>query len=404
MHLSAPFIAAPSPPSLLSLRARCWPAPSRIAFYRSHHSRSRITRHQRQRRPARRQPRDHGVLRRHAARTPVRPHRRRHQMTSSSTLGSANVTLQFDLNRNVDAAARDVQAAINAARSNLPANLPQNPSYRKSNPAEAPILILTLTSDIKTKPQMYDAADSILDQKIAQIDGVGQVFAWGSASPSVRVELNPYQLANNQVGLEAVRTAISSANANRPKGSFQTLSSSDESQRWQINDNDQIFKAVDYAPLIVGYNPQTGAPVRLSDVATVYDGTADVRNAATLPRIQRWHQRSTPAQHCCCRFQGPRGQRHQDRRQRTCRAAATAAVIPPSSTSMSPSTAQPPSAPASTMLRRAAHQHRPRHLRRLPLFARDTGNRHLLPSLCRSRSSAHSASCIFSATPWTTSR
>ncbi len=201
------------------------------------------------------------------------------QMTSQSTLGSTGVSLQFDLTRNIDAAARDVQAAINAARTNLPAYLPQNPGYRKINPAEAPILILTLTSDVQTKPQMYDAADSILDQKISQIDGVGQVFAWGSASPSVRVELNPYQLANNQIGLEAVRTAIANANANRPKGSFQNITTNDDSKRWQISANDQILKAVDYAPLIVGYNPQTGAPVRLSDVATVYDGTADIHNA-----------------------------------------------------------------------------------------------------------------------------
>ncbi len=143
------------------------------------------------------------------------------QMTSSSSLGSASVTLQFDLNRNIDAAARDVQAAINAARSQLPSYLPQNPGYRKANPAEAPILILTLTSDVIPKPQIYDMADSILAQKIAQIQGVGQVFVGGSAQPAVRVELNPMQLGNNGVGLEAVRTALSAANANRPKGSLQ---------------------------------------------------------------------------------------------------------------------------------------------------------------------------------------
>ena len=160
------------------------------------------------------------------------------QMTSSSSLGSASVTLQFDLNRNIDAAARDVQAAINAARSQLPSYLPQNPSYRKANPADAPILILTLTSDVIPKPQIYDMADSILAQKIAQIQGVGQVFVGGSAQPAVRVELNPMQLGNNGVGLEAVRTALSAANANRPKGSFH-----DAQHRWQIDDNDQIFKA-----------------------------------------------------------------------------------------------------------------------------------------------------------------
>ena len=142
------------------------------------------------------------------------------QMTSTSSLGSASVTLQFDINRNIDAAARDVQAAINAARSQLPSYLPQNPNYRKANPAEAPILILTLTSDVVPKPQIYDMADSILAQSIAQIQGVGQVFVGGSAQPAVRVELNPMQLGNNGVGLEAVRTALANANANRPKGSF----------------------------------------------------------------------------------------------------------------------------------------------------------------------------------------
>jgi multidrug efflux pump len=194
------------------------------------------------------------------------------QMTSSSSLGSASVTLQFDLNRNIDAAARDVQASINAARSQLPSYLPQNPGYRKANPAEAPILILTLTSDVMPKPEIYDMADSILAQKIAQIQGVGQVFVGGSAQPAVRVELNPMQLANNGVGLEAVRTALSGANANRPKGAFQ-----DADHRWQISDNDQIFKASDYVPIIVGYNRQTGAPVRVGDLGTVTDSVSDIR-------------------------------------------------------------------------------------------------------------------------------
>jgi multidrug efflux pump len=144
------------------------------------------------------------------------------QMTSSSSLGSASVALQFDINRNIDAAARDVQASINAARSQLPAYLPQNPSYRKANPAEAPILILSLTSDVVPKPQIYDMADSILSQKIAQIDGVGQVFVGGSSSPSVRVELNPMQLGANGIGLEAVRTALANANATGPKAHFRT--------------------------------------------------------------------------------------------------------------------------------------------------------------------------------------
>jgi multidrug efflux pump len=196
------------------------------------------------------------------------------QMTSSSSLGSASVALQFDINRNIDAAARDVQASINAARSQLPSYLPQNPNYRKANPAEAPILILTLTSDVETKPQMYDMADSILSQKIAQIQGVGQVFVGGSSSPAVRVELNPMQLGANGVGLDAVRTALAGANANRPKGAFQ-----DADRRWQISDNDQIFKARDYAPIIAGYNRQTGAPVRVSDLGTIADSVADIHTA-----------------------------------------------------------------------------------------------------------------------------
>ena len=196
------------------------------------------------------------------------------QMTSSSSLGSASVTLQFDMSRDINAAARDVQAAINAARSQLPAYLPQNPSYRKTNPADAPILILALTSDVETKPQMYDVADSILAQKISQIKGVGQVFVGGSASPAVRVELNPMQLSAYGVGLESVRSALAGANANRPKGSFQ-----DDQHRWLIDDNDQIFKARDYEPIIAGYNQATGAPVRVADLGAVENSVADVHTA-----------------------------------------------------------------------------------------------------------------------------
>jgi len=196
------------------------------------------------------------------------------QMTSSSSLGSASVNLQFDINRNIDAAAREVQAAINAARSQLPAYLPQNPGYRKANPAEAPILILTLTSDVVPKPKIYDMADSILAQRIAQIQGVGQVFVGGSSQPAVRVELNPMQLGSNGIGLEAVRTALAGANANRPKGTFE-----DAEHRWQINANDQIFKASDFGSIIAGYNRQTGAPVRIADLGTVTDSVSDIRTA-----------------------------------------------------------------------------------------------------------------------------
>ncbi len=196
------------------------------------------------------------------------------QMTSSSSLGSASVTMQFDINRDINAAARDVQAAINAARSQLPSYLPQNPNYRKANPADAPILILTLTSDVLSKQQIYDMADSILAQKMSQINGVGQVFVGGSSSPAVRVELNPMQLANNGIALEQVRTTLAGANANRPKGAFQ-----DAQNRWAIYDNDQIFKAEDYAPLVVGYNKQTGAAVRVEDLGTVTDSVSNILNA-----------------------------------------------------------------------------------------------------------------------------
>src|ERR1700751_3506446 len=157
------------------------------------------------------------------------------QMTSTSQLGSTSIVLQFDLNRNIDAAGRDVQAAINAARSQLPANLPGNPTYRKVNPADAPILILGLTSDIITLPQMYDAADSILSQKLAQIDGVGQVFVGGGAQPAVRAELNPTLLNKLGVGLDTVRNTLAAANANSPKGEV-----AGPINAWAINANDQI--------------------------------------------------------------------------------------------------------------------------------------------------------------------
>jgi multidrug efflux pump len=193
------------------------------------------------------------------------------QMTSTSQLGSTSIVLQFDLNRNIDAAARDVQAAINAARSQLPANLPGNPTYRKVNPADAPILILALTSDIVTLPKMYDAADSVLSQKLAQVSGVGQVFVGGGARPAVRAELNPTLLNKLGVGLDTVRTALSSANANRPKGEV-----AGPVNAWAIGDNDQMFLADQYRNLIVTYN--NGAPVRLGDVGDVQDSVEDIHN------------------------------------------------------------------------------------------------------------------------------
>src|SRR6201981_1834162 len=193
------------------------------------------------------------------------------QMTSSSQLGSTGISLQFDLNRNIDAAARDVQASINAARSQLPATLPGNPTYRKVNPADAPILLLGLTSDTTTVPQMYDSADSILAQKLSQVDGVGQVFVWGASQPAVRAEVNPTLLNKLGVGLDTVRNALNAANANRPKGSV-----SNANRTYTFDDTDQLFTADQYRPLIMAYN--NGAPVRLSDVADVQDSVTDMRN------------------------------------------------------------------------------------------------------------------------------
>src|SRR5467141_1087168 len=193
------------------------------------------------------------------------------QMTSSSGLGSTSVTLQFDLNRDINAAARDVQAAINAARSQLPADLPGQPTYRKVNPADAPILMFSLTSDNIPPAQIYDAADSVLAQKLAQVEGVGQVFTWGSARPAVRIEANPYQLNSYGISLETVRRSLQAANANLAKGAL-----SDSKQTWAVADTDQLFKAYEYQPLIVAGHQ--GAPVRLRDISEVVDSVEDTRN------------------------------------------------------------------------------------------------------------------------------
>ncbi|MFZ0819678.1 MAG: multidrug efflux RND transporter permease subunit [Candidatus Acidiferrales bacterium] len=194
------------------------------------------------------------------------------EMTSTSQLGSTSVTLQFDLSRNIDAAARDVQAAINAARSQLPAGLPTQPTWRKSNPAESPIILLSLTSTTVPKAQVYDAADSILAQKLSQIEGVGQVSVGGGAQPAVRVDANPTELNSYGISLEQVRTALGAANANRPKGEL-----ADPSQSWNISTSDQLFKAWEYRPLLVTYH--NGAAVRMQDVANVVDSVADVRTS-----------------------------------------------------------------------------------------------------------------------------
>src|SRR5262249_7293479 len=194
------------------------------------------------------------------------------QMTSTSQPGSTSITLQFDLSRDIDAAARDVQAAINAAQGQLPANLPTRPNWRKVNPADAPIMILSLTSEIITKPRMYDVADSILAQKLSQVEGIGQVFVGGGARPAVRAEVNPTQLSKLGVGVEQVSAALAAANANKPKGEI-----SNAMNTWQITDNDQLFLAQDYKNIIVARNP-SGGVVRLQDVATVDDSVEDIRN------------------------------------------------------------------------------------------------------------------------------
>lgn len=192
------------------------------------------------------------------------------EMTSSSSIGSTSIVLQFDLNRNIDAAARDVQAAINAARGQLPTNLPSNPSYKKVNPADAPILMLAMTSDLVERARMYDIASSVLQQKLSQVQGVGEVFVGGGALPAVRVDANPTVLNHYGLSLEDLRAALSSANANRPKGAL-----ADRTTTWSVGATDQLLKAEAYRPLLIRY--QNGAPVRVGDVATVTDSVEDLR-------------------------------------------------------------------------------------------------------------------------------
>ncbi|HTY42349.1 MAG TPA: multidrug efflux RND transporter permease subunit [Thermoanaerobaculia bacterium] len=194
------------------------------------------------------------------------------EMTSTSSLGNTQVVLQFDLSRNVDAAGRDVQAAINAARGNLPADLPSNPYWHKVNPADAPIMLLGLVSDVVDKGRIYDIASSILQQKIAQIDGVGQVFVGGGALPAVRVEANPTALNNAGLSLEDVRTFLASQNANRPKGQIGSAE-----RAWAVGATDQLLNAGLYQPLVLSW--RDGGALRLSDVANVIDSVEDVRTA-----------------------------------------------------------------------------------------------------------------------------
>jgi multidrug efflux pump len=193
------------------------------------------------------------------------------EMTSSSTVGSARITLQFNLDRNIDGAARDVEAAINAARADLPTSLRQNPTYRKVNPADAPIAILAMTSDTLTRGQIYDAASTIMQQALSQIDGIGQVAISGSSLPAVRVELTPQALFKYGIGLEDVRAALASANAHSPKGALE-----DGNRRYQIYTNDQASKAAAYRPLVIAY--RNGAAVHLTDVGQVLDSVENLRN------------------------------------------------------------------------------------------------------------------------------
>ena len=193
------------------------------------------------------------------------------EMTSSSSVGSTQVTLQFDLDRDINGACRDVQAAINAATTMLPLNMPSRPTYRRFNPADSPILILALTSDHLTRGQMYDIASTNLAQKILQIPGMGQVQLGGAALPAVRIELNPNALTKYGIGLDDVRATINQTNVNRPKGVME-----DGPYRWQILANDQARKAADYMSLIVSY--RNGAPVTIGDLGEAVDSVEDLRN------------------------------------------------------------------------------------------------------------------------------
>src|ERR1700761_3415676 len=194
------------------------------------------------------------------------------EMTSQSAVGTTRITLQFALNRNIDGAARDVEAAINAARADLPTSLRSNPTYRKVNPADAPIMILALTSKTRSPGQLYDSAASVLQQKLSQVEGVGQVQVNGSSLPAVRVELNPNALFKYGIGLEDVRAALSAANANSPKGAIDT-----DRLHYQLYTNDQATKAADYKPLVIAY--RNNAAIRLSDVGNVVDSVENLRNA-----------------------------------------------------------------------------------------------------------------------------
>ncbi|HET6426463.1 MAG TPA: multidrug efflux RND transporter permease subunit [Planctomycetaceae bacterium] len=197
------------------------------------------------------------------------------EMSSSSTMGSSSITMQFDLNRNIDAAARDVQAAINAARGQLPANMPNNPTWRKYNPSDSPVVFIALLSETYTRQQMYDVAATILQQKLAQVPGVGQVGVWGGSPPAIRVSVNPTVLNQLGIGLEQVRTALFNANVNRPKGQI-----AGDEHSWLITASDQLHEVEDYRRLIIAY--RNGAAVRLEQVADVEDSVENIRSAGLL--------------------------------------------------------------------------------------------------------------------------
>ena len=309
------------------------------------------------------------------------------QMTSSSSLGSSSVTLQFDVDRDIDAAARDVQAAINAARNQLPAYLPQNPGYRKANPAEAPILILTLTSDVVPKPQIYDMADSILAQKIAQIQGVGQVFVGGSAQPAVRVELNPMQLGNNGVGLEAVRTALSAPTPIVPRAASATASIAGRSTT-----TTRFSRLPTLRPSLSAITSRPELPVRVGDLGTVVDSVSDIHTAAIRRQQHPGHSGETQRRDSNHHLQNSRRQRHRHCRRRHQRDAAPPGRDPAyDQDERGRGPHHHDSLQRSRRRNLAHHQRSSRRARCLPLPARGLGHHHSHPSPCRFLSSAPSA-------------
>jgi multidrug efflux pump len=214
------------------------------------------------------------------------------EMTSTSTVGNSRITLQFDLSRSIDGAARDVQAAINAARMDMPGDLPANPQYRKVNPADAPVLVLALTSETLGQGRLYDAASNVLQQSLSQVTGVGQVTLGGSSLPAVRVEINPSSLSKYGVGLESVRAALAAANANSPKGALEI-----GDRRYQLYSNDQARVAAEYNDLIVAW--RNGSPVRLSDVAQVIEAVPEwpsrpADEPAVSPAAGSWFSNRSP--------------------------------------------------------------------------------------------------------------